>query len=192
VAVVPDEDEDGGAVPDWELVRRVVADVHQRILARVADGAFHEPSFGVLSALLQAPNRRLPMSRLAREAAMTTGGFTRLADRLGSAGLIDRRGSDQDRRVVYASLTPAGLREARRLQRRYDAALREEVLDVLPPEELQLIADILRPLDVAPRVADAADAADASLEVAAAQRPLAEERRRAVDRAPAGATREQP
>ena len=152
IAVTSSEDDEGTAVRDWELVRRVVAEAHQRILARVGDGTFHEPSFGVLSALLHAPGRRLPMSRLAREAAMTSGGFTRLADRLGGAGLIDRRGSDQDRRVVYASLTPAGLREARRLVRRYQAALREEVLDLLSADQLQTVADTLRALDTAPPV----------------------------------------
>lgn len=175
------EDDDSGAVGDWEIVRRVVADAHQRILARVATGTFHEPSFGVLSALLHAPGRRLPMSRLAREAAMTTGGFTRLADRLGSAGLIDRRGSDEDRRVVYASLTAAGLREARRLERRYQSALREEVLAVLTPQQLRLIADTLRPLDSAPTDGDFADVMLAMpLE---SRRAAPERRRRRLDRA---------
>ena len=185
MAVVPGEDDDSGAVRDWEVVRRVVADAHQRILGRVArDSAFHEASFGVLSALLHAPGRQLPMSRLAREAAMTTGGFTRLADRLGSAGLIDRRGSDRDRRVVYASLTPAGLREARRLERRYQAALRDEVLDVLSPAQLGLIADVLRPLDAAAAAVDIAPDPPAAIE-----RPVGERRRRAADSPAANSAR---
>jgi DNA-binding MarR family transcriptional regulator len=175
------ENDDSGAVRDWELVRRVVADAHQRILARVADdSAFHEPSFGVLSALLHAPGRQLPMSRLAREAAMTTGGFTRLADRLGRAGFIDRRGSDRDRRVVYASLTPAGLREARRLERRYQGALRDEVLEVLTPDQLRLIADALRALDAATPVEELPQPME---------RPAGERRRRAADRAAAAGAR---
>jgi DNA-binding MarR family transcriptional regulator len=174
-------DDEGTAVRDWELVRRVVAEAHQRIIARVADdSAFHEPSFGVLSALLHAPDRRLPMSRLAREAAMTTGGFTRLADRLGGAGLIDRRGSDQDRRVIYASLTPAGLREARRLERRYQAALREEVLGILSAHQLRVVADTLRALDSAHGVEPES--------TAMRHEPVAERRRRAIDRAAAGPT----
>jgi DNA-binding MarR family transcriptional regulator len=147
--VTTGEDDEGRAIRDWELIRRVVADANRRILARVTDGTFHEPSFGVLSALLHAPDHRLPMSRLAREAAMTSGGFTRLADRLGSAGLIDRRGSDDDRRVIYASLTTAGLREARRLERRYLEAMRDEVLGVLDQAALRAVADTLGPLDVA-------------------------------------------
>ncbi|HZC72350.1 MAG TPA: MarR family winged helix-turn-helix transcriptional regulator [Jatrophihabitans sp.] len=174
-------DDEGSAVRDWELLRRVVAEAHRRILARVADDSgFHEPSFGVLSALLHAPDRRLPMSRLAREAAMTTGGFTRLADRLGGAGLIDRRGSDRDRRVIYASLTPAGLREARRLERRYQAALREEVLGVLSARELRLVADTLRSLDTAHVIETESSTVR--------QEPVGERRRRAGDRAPTGHT----
>lgn len=179
VAVTVVDDDESTAVRDWELVRRVVADAHQRILARVAaDSAFHEPTFGVLSALLHAAHHRLPMSQLAREAAMTTGGFTRLADRLGSAGLIDRRGSDQDRRVVYAALTAAGLREARRLERRYQAALRAEVLGVLGPRELRLVAQTLRPLDTA-----AEHETEATMMQAV---PVTDRRRRATDRPVAG------
>src|SRR5262249_28078445 len=60
VAVTVVDDDETTAVRDWELVRRVVAAAHHRILARVADDStFHEPSFGVLSALLHAPDRRL-------------------------------------------------------------------------------------------------------------------------------------
>jgi DNA-binding MarR family transcriptional regulator len=175
MAVAASEDESGEAVRDWELVRRVVAEAHRRILARMSDGAFHEPSFGVLSALLHAPGRRLPMSQLAREAVMTTGGFTRLADRLGRAGLIDRRGSDEDRRVVYASLTAAGLREARRLERRYHAALRDEVLELMGKEQLRAIAEALRPIDTTVH-------ADQPAEFSApGERPAVERRRRTAD-----------
>lgn len=166
--------EDGDAARDWELISRLVAEVNQRVHAQISDGSFHVPSFSVLSALLHAPNHRLPMSRLAREAAMTTGGFTRMADRLGSAGLIDRRGSDSDRRVVFASLTPAGLREARRLERRYVAALRDVVLQVLDPTALRTVADTLGRLDGA--VAPEPELPEPS------PPPAQDRRRRAADR----------
>ena len=65
----------------------------------------------------QAPDRRLPMTRLARDLTMTSGGFTKLADRMAREGLIDRRGSSDDRRVVYATLTDEGVQIAQRLRR---------------------------------------------------------------------------
>ena len=60
------------------------------------------PYFAVLTLLLDSEDQRLPMSRIARDLAMTSGGFTKLADRMARDGLIDRRGSSGDRRVVFA------------------------------------------------------------------------------------------
>jgi DNA-binding MarR family transcriptional regulator len=138
---------DDQAALDWELIRRVVARADQRILSQVAGPELPEQSFGVLHALLHAPDKRLPMSHLARELLMTSGGFTKLADRLGRAGLIDRRGSEGVRRVVYASLTSEGVQVARDAERRYRAALREQLLQTLTPAQLGTVADGLRALD---------------------------------------------
>ncbi|MDQ6848888.1 MAG: MarR family transcriptional regulator [Actinomycetota bacterium] len=45
----------------------------------------------MLHSLLRAEDHRSPMSALAREVSMTSGGFTKLADRMARGGLIDRR-----------------------------------------------------------------------------------------------------
>lgn len=140
-------------VQDWELIRRAVLHTEQRIRADVGDLGVPGQSFGVLHLLLYAPNRRLPMTYLAREVSMTAGGFTKLADRLGNAGLIDRRGSEGDRRVVYAALTAAGVRVARRAERRYQAALERHVSSAITPNQLSAAAQRLRPLDEALRAA---------------------------------------
>ena len=66
----------------------------------------------------------MPMSVLARDVGMTSGGFTKLADRMARDGIIDRRGSDTDRRVVHASLTEVGLELAQRVSNVYVDALR--------------------------------------------------------------------
>ena len=77
------------------------------------------PYFSVLTLLFDSDEQRLPMSRIARDLAMTSGGFTKLADRMARDGLIDRRGSSGDRRVVFAALTESrtedGPRRARGL-----------------------------------------------------------------------------
>jgi DNA-binding MarR family transcriptional regulator len=138
---------DPDAVHDWELVRRVIARTDVRILGQVVDQDMPEQSFNVLHVLLHAPQRRMPMTQLAREVLMSSGGFTKLADRLGRDGLIDRRGSEDDRRVVYAALTTEGIRVAKAAERRYHAALRDLLFDVIGPDDLHLIADRLRALD---------------------------------------------
>lgn len=135
------------AIEDWELIRRVVLRLDQSITADVGDVGVPGQSFGVLHILLNAPQRRLPMTQLARQMSMTAGGFTKLADRLGRAGLIDRRGAEQDRRVVYAALTAEGVKVARRAEKRYQDALRKNVLNAISAKRLGGVADALRALD---------------------------------------------
>lgn len=72
-------------------------------------------TFEVLLRLSRSPGGALTMGELSRQLALTTGGITRLVDRLGETGLVERRPSPTDRRVQYAVITPAGettLREA--------------------------------------------------------------------------------
>ncbi len=95
------------------------------------------PYFAVLTLLLDSEDQRLPMSRIARDLAMTSGGFTKLADRMARDGLIDRRGSSGDRRVVFAALTESGQKMAHaRARGCYQRYLRELVLPVVPKDEL--------------------------------------------------------
>jgi hypothetical protein len=61
-------------------------------------------------------------------------------------GLIDRRGSSGDRRVVYATLTPAGTQLASRSVEQYQAALRENVLAVLSERRLRELTAAMRML----------------------------------------------
>jgi MarR family 2-MHQ and catechol resistance regulon transcriptional repressor len=58
--------------------------------------------------LRRAPGGFTTMTRLASEVSLTSGGITRLVDRLVDAGYAERRSCPTDRRSVYVSLTPAG------------------------------------------------------------------------------------
>jgi DNA-binding MarR family transcriptional regulator len=48
------------------------------------------------------------MSRLSTDVALTTGGVTRLVDRMVEAGLVARENCASDRRSIYVVLTPEG------------------------------------------------------------------------------------
>ena len=137
------------SLTDWELIRRLVLRTDEAIAADVGDVGVPGQAFGVLHLLLHAPQRQLPMTELARQMFMTAGGFTKLADRLGQAGLIDRRGDEGDRRVVYARLTTTGVSAARQAERRYRAAVKARLLDTLDARRLRVAADALRPLQAA-------------------------------------------
>ena len=64
--------------------------------------------FDVLIHVGAAPDGQLTMSRLSSEVALTTGGVTRLVDRMVDAGLVARQNCPSDRRSVHVVLTPEG------------------------------------------------------------------------------------
>lgn len=140
---------DDDLLAHWDSVRLGVARAQRRIDRMVEDSGVPAQWFAVLHLLLGADEHRLAMSQLARDVSMTSGGFTKLADRMARDGLIDRRGSTDDRRVVHARLTPEGLRLARQAERRYQEALRECLLDVVSEAELIAAADTMRALGAA-------------------------------------------
>ncbi len=64
--------------------------------------------FEVLLRIGRANEERLKMCDLANEIALTTGGVTRLVDRMVDAGYILRVPSPSDRRVQFIELTDTG------------------------------------------------------------------------------------
>jgi MarR family transcriptional regulator, 2-MHQ and catechol-resistance regulon repressor len=64
--------------------------------------------FDVLIHVGAAPERRLTMSKLSADVALTTGGVTRLVDRMVEAGLVARQNCPNDRRSIHVVLTPEG------------------------------------------------------------------------------------
>lgn len=64
--------------------------------------------FEVLVRLGRSEGGRLTMGSLAGQISLTTGGVTRLVDRMETAGFVQRVPCPTDRRVSYASLTDAG------------------------------------------------------------------------------------
>lgn len=64
--------------------------------------------FDVLIHVGAAPEGRVTMSRLSSEIALTTGGVTRLVDRMVEAGLVERSACPSDRRSIHVVLTSEG------------------------------------------------------------------------------------
>ena len=85
-----------------------------RRLGRSLEGSCGIPLtwFEVLLRLARSEDGRLSMSALAEQVALTTGGVTRLLNRMIAAGYVERRPCPTDRRVTFAVLTPAGREKA--------------------------------------------------------------------------------
>lgn len=82
--------------------------------------------FEVMLRIARSENGSISMGSLAQQVALTTGGITRLVDRMIAAGLIQRVPSPTDRRVYFAELTQDGQQTVERA-----AALHAENLRVV-------------------------------------------------------------
>jgi DNA-binding MarR family transcriptional regulator len=169
---VIDTNADVDLVASWDTIAVGFARTQRRLLAAVEAVGLAGPSFEALRLLLNSEAQRMPMSRLARDLAMTAGGLTKLADRLARDGLIDRRNSSDDRRVVYAALTPKGADLALHTLDRYRDALREHVLGIVTDEQLHTLSHMMTSLG------DAHHDVPVDEEVLTARDPALPERRR--------------
>lgn len=119
---------------------------HDRLWRQVEEGLaplnVSMAEYSVLSLLGDAGEEGMRMSDLARRRVMSTGGFTRLADRLEKRGLIRRRPAPDDGRGSVATLTPDGLALLRRAWRQHHADLRRLFFDRLDERDLQDLARI--------------------------------------------------
>ncbi|ONI90389.1 MarR family transcriptional regulator [Actinosynnema sp. ALI-1.44] len=131
----------------WGLVIEGYQATQERLLATIAEHLGLAPGpFDILLRLLRSPGYRLPMTRLAKEAALSSGGFTKVADRMTEAGLIRREPSETDRRVTHVVLTDHGTDMARRARKITAEVLRERVLEPLGEKRSTELAESMRTL----------------------------------------------
>ena len=137
---------DAAIMDDWLSIVTNVERAQRKMLVEIERSGVTAAAFQVLQLLLQAEEHRMPMSRLARSLSMTGGGFTKLADRMARDGLIDRRHSDTDRRVIRAQLTAQGEELARETVQRYRESLNEYLLPSLTPSTVHALAQAMNAL----------------------------------------------
>jgi DNA-binding MarR family transcriptional regulator len=96
----------------------------------------------LLAWLAAVPGKRLQMLDLADRLGVTRGGLTRIVDRLVDRGWIERDRPEDNRREVYANLTPAGQRAVRRARAVYLAVLADTLGTHLDRHDLDELARI--------------------------------------------------
>ncbi len=117
--------------------------------------------YGVLLHVGRSPEGYRPMSELVNATAFTSGGVTRLVDRMERAGYVERRPCPTDRRVQYVGLTDRGRAMLERATEVHLRGIQEHVMDVLEAEEVaeldatlaKLVAPVERTVELEARSA---------------------------------------
>jgi DNA-binding MarR family transcriptional regulator len=138
--------DNGDLVTNWGLVVEGFARV-QRVLQDDLEASDLNPTwFEVLLRLVRTPGHRLPMTQLADEVLFSSGGFTKLADRIAEAGLVERVGCPSDRRVTWITLTDTGEKVINAALERHIVCLRSNVLEPLGETSLNNLGRHMRTL----------------------------------------------
>lgn len=96
-------------VRDFGLLLKAATRLEQRIDADLrGECAISHTMFEVLIRLCRKPNERVSQRRLADDLTLTSGGITRLIDRMEAAALVRRVPSPGDRRSVLVEATEEG------------------------------------------------------------------------------------
>lgn len=109
----------------------------------VADHGLTVSDYEALLRLARAPERRLRRVDLAQQVLLTPSGVTRLLDGLEQQGWVDRASCAEDRRVVYAVLTEAGLAKLGEARATHVAQIEEHFARRLGREELGALVELL-------------------------------------------------
>jgi DNA-binding MarR family transcriptional regulator len=121
-------------------VARLHVRAQRRTLAR--DGA-SATQCTILTELGRAPS--MTLAELSRRLRLDKGWTSRAVEQLVQDGLVDKIGSDTDRRVVALSLTRAGAAKHRRIDDTLDAQV-ERVIARVPEAERPVVARALAQL----------------------------------------------
>ena len=102
--------------------------------------------FEVLLRLSRSPDGRLPMTVLAEQVSFSSGGFTKLADRLVEAGLVERHPCASDRRVTWIGLSDEGRRAITEASSNHVRLLRAQIVDALGSGGVRQLSELMRTL----------------------------------------------
>ncbi|MDE3222299.1 MAG: MarR family transcriptional regulator [Acidobacteriota bacterium] len=102
--------------------------------------------FDVLLQLRRTPDGRLKMNQIADAIVHSTGGTTRLIDRLEESGYVRRENCPSDRRAIYVAITDAGNAKLDEALNVHLAFLDENLATRLSDAERETLSELLNKL----------------------------------------------
>ncbi|MFF1415051.1 MarR family winged helix-turn-helix transcriptional regulator [Streptomyces sp. NPDC058289] len=126
----------------WEGFLAASALVNRRLDQQLKDDSgLSHPQYEILVRLARAPEGELRMTELANGLVNSKSGLTYQVTQMEKAGLVRRRTCPSDVRGIYAVLTEAGRARLKEAAPGHVTTVREVLVDVLTPEQLDTLAD---------------------------------------------------
>jgi DNA-binding MarR family transcriptional regulator len=127
----------------WKAFIRAQADVINTLSRELEAEQGLPLTFYDVLVQLSIAGGRLRMSELANAVVLSRSGVTRLVDRMVRAGLVRREACPEDRRSLYAALTPEGTRALKRARPFHLRGVAEHFGRHLSDDEAKTIAAAL-------------------------------------------------
>ena len=138
------------ALRTWIALARCYGSVSRAADRLIRAYGLTTPQFALMEALYHLGS--LPLSEIGQKLLVTSGNVTYVMDNLCELGLVLRERSPEDRRVIYARLTPKGEALIEKTFPRHAHEIRE-LFAVLSPEEQEQLRSLLKKLGRAERIA---------------------------------------
>lgn len=139
---------DADEMDAWLTFIETQGDLMAALEADLAPTGLTLGDYRVFVYLSAAEDRSIRMCDLADLLQLSPSGVTRRLDGLVRAGWVARRGSDDDRRVMLAVLTPAGVAKLAEAAPIHVASVRHRIIDRLDRADLEAMAHIFRTIRI--------------------------------------------
>ena len=136
----------------WLSYLEATGRVHQLLDAEVKrTAALRFEDFEVLVHLSEAHQYRLRMTELSQMLLHSQARLTQRVSRLADQGLVRRERCPEDRRGVFAVITDQGMAVVASAAPAHVASVRAHLIDLIRPEERELLAEIFERIATAAR-----------------------------------------
>ena len=133
--------------PEEMIAWRSFLDAHQLLMTRLDRELRSQSTLGlteytILVRLSESEDRTLRMATLAADTGVSRSRLTHIVARLESRGILEREKSAEDRRGVKCHLTDEGFALLAETAPVHVTGVREHLIDLMSPEETQVLADV--------------------------------------------------
>ena len=126
----------------WRALQFMQMRLEAQLARQLAtDSGLSYPDYLVLVALTDHPDGRLRLFELGGVLGWEKSRLSHHVARMAERGLVKKEKCDADRRGAYVAVTPKGRKEIGAAAPGHVATVRRLIVDVLTPEQLDVIAD---------------------------------------------------